>query len=150
MDLHTVAALLIGTGDFLSAKRYQCRGRKAKGFLDFGNVTAFTPTLTRVRSSWLYRGVRRVDKTVITKASISTRSVRRVGRHPPPALRWRRCHTGTATQVALVAQAADRLRSLRRIWRPRIWCDILVSGKRVRVDQRHMATSPKARTSGST
>ena len=71
--LHSVAALLIGTGEFsFSEGAVSAADAKAKGFVDFGNISAFTPNITAESQEHVgsYRGVRRVDKTVTTKASL--------------------------------------------------------------------------------
>lgn len=70
---HNVDALIIGTGEFSF-----CEGAvtavdaDAKGYLDFGNIIALTPEAETTKEEHLgsYRGIRRVDKTVVTENKI--------------------------------------------------------------------------------
>lgn len=72
--LHNLTALLIGTGEFaFSEGATSAANAQARGWLDFGNVVAFTPeaALTKEEHMGSYRGVRRADKTIITENGFS-------------------------------------------------------------------------------
>lgn len=72
--LHNLIALLIGTGEFsFSEGATSVADAQARGYLDFGNIVAFTPeaALTKEEHMGSYRGVRRADKTVITENGFS-------------------------------------------------------------------------------
>lgn len=68
--LHNLTALLIGTGEFaFSEGAISAANAQQIGWLDFGNVVAFTPeaALNKEQHQGSYRGVRRADKTVVTE-----------------------------------------------------------------------------------
>ena len=68
--LHNITALLIGTGEFaFSDGAISPANAQQIGWLDFGNVVAFTPetNLNKEEHQGSYRGVRRADKTVVTE-----------------------------------------------------------------------------------
>lgn len=72
--LHNITALLIGTGEFcFSEGAVSAADALAKGYLDFGNVVAFTPeaNLNKEEHQGSYRGVRRADKTIVTENGFS-------------------------------------------------------------------------------
>jgi hypothetical protein len=72
--LHNLTALLIGTGEFcFSEGAISPADALARGYLDFGNVVAFTPeaNLNKEEHQGSYRGVRRADKTVVTENGFS-------------------------------------------------------------------------------
>jgi hypothetical protein len=71
--LHNTDALLIGTGEFsFSEGATDAADANERGWLDFGNIVAFTPEAELTKESHMgsYRGVRRPDKTVVTENSI--------------------------------------------------------------------------------
>ena len=71
---HNLKALLIGTGEFsFSEDAASVSDAQSKGFLDFGNVTASTPSPEQTKEEHFgsYRGVRRVDKTAVTENKLS-------------------------------------------------------------------------------
>lgn len=72
--LHNIDALLIGTGEFkFSEGAISAADAQARGWLDFGNIVAFTPepTTSKEEHQGSYRGVRRADKTVVTENGLS-------------------------------------------------------------------------------
>lgn len=72
--LHNLTALLIGTGEFtFSEGATSAADAQSRGWLDFGNIVAFTPeaALTKEEHMGSYRGVRRADKTIITENGFS-------------------------------------------------------------------------------
>lgn len=72
--LHNLTALLIGTGEFcFSEGAISPADAQARGYLDFGNIVAFTPeaNLSKEEHQGSYRGVRRADKTVVTENGFS-------------------------------------------------------------------------------
>lgn len=72
--LHNIDALLIGTGEFkFSEGAISAADAQARGWLDFGNIVAFTPepATTKEEHQGSYRGVRRADKTVVTENALS-------------------------------------------------------------------------------
>ncbi len=70
---HNLDALLVGTGEFSFSE-----GAKSKtdaftiGWLDFGNIVAFTPQVEHTEEKHIgsYRGIRRRDRTLVTEANI--------------------------------------------------------------------------------
>lgn len=71
--LHNTDALLIGTGEFsFSEGATSAADANARGWLDFGNIVAFTPEAELTKESHMgsYRGVRRPDKTVVTENTV--------------------------------------------------------------------------------
>ena len=71
---HNLVALLIGTGEFNFAEgAISAANARAIGFLDFGNIVAFTPSLDVNKQEHVgsYRGVRRIDKTIVTQNKFS-------------------------------------------------------------------------------
>lgn len=72
--LHNTTALLIGTGEFsFSEGAISVADAQKRGFLDFGNIVAFTPeaAVTKEEHMGSYRGTRRADRTVITENGFS-------------------------------------------------------------------------------
>jgi hypothetical protein len=72
--LHNITALLIGTGEFsFSEGAISPADALVRGYLDFGNIVAFTPeaNLNKEEHQGSYRGVRRADKTVVTENGFS-------------------------------------------------------------------------------
>lgn len=72
--LHNLTALLIGTGEFcFSEGAISPADAQVRGYLDFGNIVAFTPeaALNKEEHQGSYRGVRRADKTVVTENGFS-------------------------------------------------------------------------------
>src|SRR6266480_53132 len=70
---HNLDALLIGTGEFnFSQGALSAADARARGFLDFGNIVAFTPEVNATKQEHVgsYRGIRRIDKTVVTETKI--------------------------------------------------------------------------------
>lgn len=68
--VHNTDALLIGTCEFsFSEGAVSAADAQARGWLDFGNLVAFTPEpdLSKEEHLGSYRGVRRGDKTIITQ-----------------------------------------------------------------------------------
>lgn len=71
---HNLKALLIGTGEFSFAEdALSVSDAQAKGYLDFGNVTASTPSPEQTKEEHFgsYRGIRRVDKTAVTENKLT-------------------------------------------------------------------------------
>jgi hypothetical protein len=67
---HNLVALLIGTGEFsFSEDATSAANAQARGYLDFGNIVASTPSQENSKEEHFgsYRGVRRVDKTINTE-----------------------------------------------------------------------------------
>lgn len=70
---HNLNALLIGTGEFsFSEGATSAANAQVRGWLDFGNMQSFSvePDITKEEHVGSYRGVRRTDKTVVTKQQI--------------------------------------------------------------------------------
>lgn len=69
---HNLVALLIGTGEFLFSEAATLAAARAAGFIDFGNVTAYSiePDNTVQEHTGSYRGVRRVDKRKVTQTKL--------------------------------------------------------------------------------
>jgi hypothetical protein len=70
---HNLDALLIGTGEFsFSPDAASAADARAKGYQDFGNVLAFTPSVEPSSEEHVgsYRGVRRKDRTVTTETKL--------------------------------------------------------------------------------
>lgn len=71
---HNIDALLIGTGEFSFAEgAISAADARAKGYLDFGNIAAFTPSRESTLEEHFgsYRGVRRKDAIVVTETDLS-------------------------------------------------------------------------------
>lgn len=67
---HNLTALLIGTGEFsFSPDAVTAADARTKGYVDFGNIAAFTPAVepTVEEHFGSYRGVRRKDRVVVTE-----------------------------------------------------------------------------------
>jgi hypothetical protein len=67
---HNLVALLIGTGEFsFSPDAASAADARTKGYVDFGNIAAFTPAVepTVEEHFGSYRGVRRKDRVVVTE-----------------------------------------------------------------------------------
>lgn len=67
---HNTTSLLLGTGEFSFCENASSVADTiAKGWLDFGNVMAFTPDIKPSKTQHVgsYRGVRKVDRQVITQ-----------------------------------------------------------------------------------
>lgn len=67
---HNLVALLLGTGEFsFSENAINPADTFVKGWRDFGNIMAFTPDIkpTKLQHVGSYRGVRRVDRQVISQ-----------------------------------------------------------------------------------
>ncbi len=67
---HNLKALLLGTGEFsFSENAVSQSDTFARGWRDFGNIMAFTPDIkpTKLQHVGSYRGVRRVDRQVISQ-----------------------------------------------------------------------------------
>lgn len=70
---HNLIALLIGTGEFsFSPDATTAAEARTKGYIDIGNVAAFTPAVEPTVEDHFgsYRGVRRKDKRVVTETGI--------------------------------------------------------------------------------
>lgn len=71
---HNLNALFIGTGEFDFSEGATSESDTAvKGFLNFGNIRAFTPNVevTRQEHRGSYRGTLKKDKTIVTEQSIT-------------------------------------------------------------------------------
>jgi hypothetical protein len=70
---HNLNALLIGTGEFSFSKdATSAANAQVRGWVDFGNVVAFTPEVDAKTDEHIgsYRGVRRIDKRAVTQTKI--------------------------------------------------------------------------------
>lgn len=70
---HNINALLLGTGEFRFSKDASSPANaQARGYLDFGNIVAFTvePDNTAEEHVGSYRGTRRVDRRINTQTKV--------------------------------------------------------------------------------
>lgn len=70
---HNLVALLIGTGEFsFSPDATSAADARTKGYIDIGNIAAFTPAVepTKEEHFGSYRGVRRKDRVIVTENSL--------------------------------------------------------------------------------
>jgi len=74
--LHNLDALLIGTGEFLfSSGATSVADAQRRGYVSFGNIVASTPSVEQTREEHFgsYRGIRRMDKIVVTESKLRYR-----------------------------------------------------------------------------
>lgn len=133
--LHNITALLIGTGEFsFSEGAVSAADAQAKGFLDFGNIVAFTPeaAVTKEQHQGSYRGVRRADRTVITENAFSYKLRCDEWNRKNLALLYGATPTTGHTQAALSAVAGAALGFTAVAAKIGYWYDLLtVGGTRV-------------------
>lgn len=70
---HNLKALVVGTGEFsFSEGAASAAETLLKGWLDFGNIVAFTPAMEASTEEHMgsYRGIRRKDKTISTENAL--------------------------------------------------------------------------------
>ncbi len=133
---HNVTALLLGTGEFsFSEGAKTVADAISKGFVDFGNINAFTPNLAADSQEHVgsYRGVRRVDKTTATKAALEY--TLKCDEWKPDLLRYMfgGDFVATPARSALAAVAADTITVVAPTAGVKeIWYDLAISGVRQR------------------
>lgn len=70
---HNLKALVVGTGEFsFSEGAVSAAATLLAGWLDFGNIVAFTPAMEASTEAHMgsYRGIRRKDKTISTENAL--------------------------------------------------------------------------------
>lgn len=133
---HNLNALLIGTGEFsFSSGATSVTDTLLKGFLDFGNIQAFTPAVEIKVEDHIgsYRGVRRKDKSVSVENKIEYRLKCDEWNINNLAILFGASQGTATTQAALSAVACDALAfTAPAPSGTQKWYDLKVAGVRVR------------------
>lgn len=132
---HNITAILIGTGEFsFSEGAASAAAAKTAGYLDFGNVMAFTPAveITVDEHFGSYRGTRVKDKTVSTQAKLDYQLKCDEWNANLLAILFGASSTTGHTQTVKSSVSADAWAFNTTASGTTKWYDVLVSGARVR------------------
>lgn len=138
VDVHNLDALLIGTGEFHfseGATTAALAGGVGKGYRSFDNVKAFAlqPEAEQKEHVGSYRGVRRVDKTIVTQVKFGYRLTLDTFDLQKFLFMYFGVETTAFTQAALATANGDALAfSGGSPSEANKWYDIRYSGARVR------------------
>ena len=129
-------AILVGTGEFSFCDGATTVAQaSAKGFLDFGNITAFglTSATDKQEHEGSYRGLKTIDKTFVTKTQIGYKLTCDEWEANKLQFLFFGTRGDATTQAALEADDADPLAfSVQNPAAVELWYDLRIDGKRVR------------------
>lgn len=133
--VRNLEALQLGTGEFSFAPSATSLAEaRSIGFLDFGNIQAigFKPELDKVDHEGSYRGVRRIDKTFGTKASLEYNLKCDEWDREKLKLALMGSNATNITQSAQTLATGDTLAFATTAATINRWYDLLLSGEQVR------------------
>lgn len=132
---HNLNSLLVGTGEFSFADgATSAANALVVGYVDFGNVLAFTPQVENEKLEHFgsYRGVRRKDKTLATQVQMVYQLRLDEWKKEVLEILFGSSAGTNHTQSSASAVSGDAIDFTSITWDERKWYDLTISGARVR------------------